>query len=235
MKTFLISIALAAAVIIAAWKVNFPKYEWYYKITVEIETPEGIKSGSAVRRVTAWRDICPNSGGSCGGAGSIGEAVVVDLGKRGVVFGTTSIDDFELVFRAFPYHKGGTTIEGMKYYSTLRDKKTNMLEKGYSPRFVHFKDINDPLSVELVKGYVFDKQTQTEIPVDNLEEIFGPDVTLKAVVVELVEKQTLTRKIDEYLPWLKNIKANIDGSHGTFSNELSNMLEIGHFKSGRLK
>ena len=29
---------------------------WRYKITVEVETPEGIKSGSAVREVRAWKN-----------------------------------------------------------------------------------------------------------------------------------------------------------------------------------
>jgi hypothetical protein len=77
---------------------------WRYKITIEIETPEGIKTGSAVREVRAWKnaakiinpDVAPIE------YEVIGEAVVVDLGKRGVLFGLIDWDSYEEVESSFP-------------------------------------------------------------------------------------------------------------------------------------
>jgi len=58
---------------------------WRYRVTVEIETPEGIKSGSAVRELSVGTPLInlPDAGNP----GRIrGEAVVIDLGVIGKVF-----------------------------------------------------------------------------------------------------------------------------------------------------
>ena len=34
------------------WNANHPSGTWRYKVTVEIETPEGVKSGSAIRQLS---------------------------------------------------------------------------------------------------------------------------------------------------------------------------------------
>lgn len=84
-------------------------YTWRYKMTIEVDTPEGVKVGSAVREVIneitpypmdeqrPWRNRIRVKG----------EAVVVSLGGRGTFFALLDGDDaYGIVFKTFPYEGG---------------------------------------------------------------------------------------------------------------------------------
>ena len=75
---------------------------WNYRITIEIETPEGTKSGSAVRQVQAQLQypLNPDIGEVISDV--FGEAVVIDLGERGVIFALINRDSYNEVYKAFP-------------------------------------------------------------------------------------------------------------------------------------
>ncbi len=199
------------------WKQEFPSASWRYKITVEVETPEGIKTGSAVREVRAFSDIkIGDSGG--GGAGVKGEAVIVDLGKHGVLFATIGEDfGYSVMFKAFPYSDGGLTKEGMEYYSNLKNAQKSLLEINELPRFVTFKNLNDPLSARLVD-------------IRDLQKDFGAGVQIKDITIETTDEPITWGIVDQYLPWLAKIKANIDGTSITTSAFLANRLDVGQFK-----
>jgi hypothetical protein len=105
------SIAVLLIAGIAVAKQIYPSATLRYKVTVEIETPEGIKTGSAVREVFIQRQPeLPESGPDIKPKG---EAVVIDLGKRGVVFALTSFDDYRTIFKVFP-GPPGLTPEGLE-------------------------------------------------------------------------------------------------------------------------
>ena len=79
--------------ILAGWWFLVPSVD-RYRVTIKIETPDGIKTGSSVIEVIGYRD---RSGESCGGtpcatsAGRIsGVAPIVDLGKHGMIIGSLS-------------------------------------------------------------------------------------------------------------------------------------------------
>ncbi len=65
--------------------------------------PEGLRAGSAVRevKVDASKPLI-DLPEATSRKESKGEAVVVDLRNRGVVFASTSFDDYQVVFSAFP-------------------------------------------------------------------------------------------------------------------------------------
>jgi hypothetical protein len=117
---------LLVAGIAAATEMTTTTGTFRYKMTVEVETPEGLKTGSAVREVNvviAHPDIQGMNGTR---AFVKGEAVVVDLGKRGVLFALLkgfkySYDhDYQVVFEAFP-GPPGLTEEGLNYYTHLKN------------------------------------------------------------------------------------------------------------------
>lgn len=66
-----------------------PSGSWRYKMSVVVETPEGEITGSAVREMGNSTPLIqlPDVGNP---AGVRGEAVVVDLGARGVLFALIS-------------------------------------------------------------------------------------------------------------------------------------------------
>lgn len=202
-----------------------PTGTWRYKMTVTIETPEGDKVGSAVREVVSnsgWK-IVPESCDPCSNLKK-GEAVVIDLGQRGVVFGLLTgpkigVDHAQyLLFQFFP------------------DRKPNgvmTLKPEWYPKFVSFEDLNDPKTVKNLLDYKSCGVRELCLEKDYFEETFGVGVKLKLVTIEMTEDLGAT-KVDSYLPWLPNYKnKRLDGDRYWFSeakNRTANDLSSGSFQ-----
>lgn len=213
---------------------------WRYKMTVTVETPEGIRSGSAVREVS---NAISNPGldcPECGNAPSIeGEAVVVDLGQRGVLFallrGNPWLgEDYAkgVVFHIFPYSGGYSTVEGIRHYSTLKEGKATLKPYQY-PMLVTFTDRDDPKSVKAVLDMAY-RENSKRMPEDiilkqdHFEELFGPGVKLKEITIEMTD-DPVTLSIEKFLPWLRAL----DGGylHGGFTSRGAPLgLHAGNFK-----
>jgi hypothetical protein len=188
----------------AAWSSAYPSGTLRYKMTVSVETPEGIKTGSAVREIYFSRtpQLVPDASPWMAGV-SKGEAVVVDLGKRGVLFalmrGLGGDVDYgqDVIPNAFPPPDSASdkncchfTKETIRYYRSLREGKAILKTKEY-PEFVHFRDLKDPTTVEdvLDKGTIEGRWDYT-VAADHFEEIFGKGVKLKEVTIEVTADST---------------------------------------------
>lgn len=222
-KILVVIICIAAALYgLARWAVG-PFGTWRYKLTVEIETPEGVKSGFAVREVKAIHgiQITPESSPS---VQVRGEAVVVDLGERGTVFallgqkGGNTDAAKHVVFYTFPYAGGGLTSAGIRYYDGLI-KRPRDVNENYIPLMVTFDDMNDPKTVREVyskrANWGRNKPDHLAFDItDNFEEIFGEGVRLKSVTIEMVD-EPVTWEIEKRLPWLpgrKYVRGALGGS-----------------------
>jgi hypothetical protein len=215
LKTF----ALIAAVLIAGyvvWGLVYPMGTWRYRLTIEVDTPEGVKSGSSVIEVRAARQpkLTPETTTDIGISG---EAVVVDLGEGKYLFCLLTSPDLmsspaQFVFDMYPFrHSNGkpggqTTPEGIAYYSSLYSKlegaKRDVLIDAL-PMLVQFSDINDPETVEIVNPR-------------ELAKILGDGFRFKSAKVKMVDSgiwpltmfditgEPVTRKIKNILPWLSN-------------------------------
>lgn len=208
MKKTVIVLGIIASIVVAvivAWKIVYPTNTLRYKVTVEIKTPEGLKVGSAVREVTVMQQPeLPDSGPNIT---QKGEAVVIDLGKRGIAFAVMDTDDYWTFFEAFAQQGGaGNALEpeDMKYYDSVEGKRS-LGHEGH-PLIITFKDIKDPKSVETVYrvkrtaipnsfGYTYEVE-------NNFEEIFGSGVRLKEITIETTDEPA-KRVVEEYLLWLK--------------------------------
>lgn len=200
-------------------------YSFRYKMTVSVDTPEGIKTGSAVREVTVTiRPVPMDKRRPWRSSISVkGEAVIVDLGQRGLLFSLLDGDDAHyIIFKTFPYSKGGTTPEGAAYYAQLKAGPSVIKQ---IPTMVTFKDIRDPKSVMAVDR-------------TNLAATFGAGITLKDVTIEMTDED-VTWGIEKYLGWLKQYyDQRLDGERfGTIESKyrLANSLSAGNFSSGVLK
>lgn len=204
MRTF--STVLIIIAMYVGYEAFFNHGSWNYKLTLVIETPEGQVVGSAVRKVSAYREpiilqFLPSS--SYAQADVKGEAVVVDLGRMGVLFALLKAssgvngDPQYMVFNAFPFHwkddtgeshAGGSelTSEGIRYYRSLKGKKELAIEK--LPMLVRFHDIKDPKTVELVDP-------------NNLEKSFGKGVKLVSATLEMTDENVTEGKVKKYLSW----------------------------------
>lgn len=192
--------------------------EWRYRMTVAIETPESERIGTTVRQVGAHAGpshLKPFQGGHA--SVTKGEAVVIDLGDRGVVFALMrgprhGVDYGGVIpFTAFPADFGGLTPEGIAYYSTLKAGPVELAPENY-PQFVYFRDMGDPTSVENLIDYASCDGGDTGymqrfcIKNDRFAEVFGEGVRLKSVTIEMTESPATTGLVLDRLPWLPSRK-----------------------------
>lgn len=227
---------------VSAYAINqHGTYSWRYKITVTVETPEGLKTGSAVREISNSVPIIRLP--DVGNPGSIkGEAVVVDLGERGVVFSLISHESDNRFSATFPLpgRKGGqgsTTAEGIKYHASLPVGTKKVVDPVYPPSYpkiVTFTDRNDPKSVTLVQEWERERKTGLyKLKTDRFAELFGEGVRLRDITLEITDEPVTWGHVDEWLSWLSEVKVGyLNGATIRSSNELSNVLHFGNFKRG---
>ena len=199
-KYFILTfIFLISAVSIAiAMSDNRITGSWRYKMTVEVETPEGIKTGSAVREISNSSSPIdlPDVGNP---AENSGEAVVVDLGDRGTLFVLISDKSDNEFYQAIPSPGyGGTTPKAIEYYSNLEPGVRGELTR-MRPKMVTFEDMNDPKSVRLVFSESHESIT------DDFEEVFGEGVRLRQIMIETTD-EPMTWGIKNLLPWLQKLQ-----------------------------
>lgn len=216
---------IAIIAITGWWKYEFPSATWRYKLTVTVETPEGIKTGSAVREVTYTNGpkILPDVAGASWKVK--GEAVVVDIGQDKNLFALLDVNgSYQIVYDVFPY-QGQSVRDHIQYYKSLTGQKKT-LEKSQYPTMVTFKDIKDPKTVEQVDPF-------------NLSATFGAGVNLKDVTIEMTDED-VTWEVEKCLKWLNDLavkKARLNGSTSIAisTNDLSDNLGPGSFKIGDKK
>ena len=222
-RAFTIGLATSTLLALPACGVlgrSLPTYR--YRLTVEVDTPEGLKSGSSVievRTEVADRAILPDA--KTLDIQVTGEAVTVDLGQRGLLFALLQSEErvgwaggvMELVT---PRPKGGPHKDAYANWhaamtaNTGRHVLPRYAPQVYSPPgppdkpgdpprdyplLVRFRDVADPTTVERVDP-------------DDLAKSFGPDVKLRKITVELTEN-AVTTEIEKRLGWLPTVYSKL--------------------------
>lgn len=169
-----------------------PSYR--YRMTVTVETPEGPRSGSSVVEVTEERPT--GLARELRGMLSVsGEAVAVDLGRRGQLFvllkdgsrrASFSSQAGMIIPAIFPDTAQDGAAERFERYR--REPLQARLSAEQLPAMVRFRDPQDPSTVEPVSAH-------------DLEATFGSGVRLRNVVVETT-RAPVTREIGQHLQWL---------------------------------
>jgi len=240
---------VAAALLWLASITNYVSGSWRYKTTVTVETPEGIKTGFAVREVSnsiSWLEQIffldiPNVTSP---AEVEGEAVVVDLGERGQLFallkGYKHGEDYahSILYDLFSSPSGATTPEGIKFYDRLTEGGRILRDSEY-PVLVTFKDLKDPKTVALVldvKPLGSTPKDGFKIEADHFEELFGKGVRLKQISIEMTD-EPITWNMEQWLSWLPEYyNKMLDGRIIHLSeaeNKLANSLASGSFSTGK--
>ena len=190
---------LAALVIGDQIRINRPNHK--YRLTVEVETPEGVKSASGIMAVH------PDRSYSRGGKTTTkGDAVFVDLGgsKNLVALLAHADKSLELdevnyvALRAYKAAGQNATFNQMSRMTGKVPVKGEVI-----PVLVSFADPADPATARLV-------------PSDNVEGVLGKGIRLRGISAEVVPNgvwpldfggplgDPVTRGIAARLPWLNN-------------------------------
>jgi hypothetical protein len=225
-------LVIIAAIIIAplgfyfGYKLLYPTYTYRYRLSVEVETPDGTRAGSSVIEVRY--EIFPEINGRDHVSRVFGEAVFVDLGRGknliGLLAAGPSGEDVDypgrIVFLAFdldgndkntpkrlPLLRGKRDLD--IYRSSLYD-----VTKRFLPTFVTFRDLTDFKSVKIAPPGLFD-------------EVFGPDYKLRNVSIEMTDGP-VTEQISRNLPWLPH-PGYFNGHVGCGPGDPTYCLHGGHF------
>jgi hypothetical protein len=188
------------------------QYRWHQKLTVAVETPDGVKTGSAVTRVSAlWgRQLLSGNGVAFG---VMGEATVVELPNGQYLFAlvsnqSTRSDGFLILATEYVANEafseqlsGGKPLVADDTRSELFEKLqvfrgSRTLPRDQYPLLVTFKDINDPTSVKLVDPA-------------NLAATFGQGYRLKSVTLEITDEDLTKGRVEKLLPWLNSEASQI--------------------------
>lgn len=179
------------------------KHIWRYRITVEVETPEGVKSGSSVWEVK----LEPAKIAKLHGFKDHyrGDAVMVDLGKRGYLFALKKDPSSRQYIKTVLFNMFPSTPpvgkDKFKFYDNLKSGRAVVPEKLY-PTFVYLRDIDNPKTIEAVydRHTIYSGDVKT-VKVNRIEEIYGQGVRIKSVKIEITD-DPVEFSIQQTLVWL---------------------------------
>jgi hypothetical protein len=204
-------------------------YDWHQKLTVEIETPEGVKVGSAVTEVSWWENRVFKDGAALQSK-IRGEAVVVDLGNGRYLFALLShADDTGYTADLAPLitmdrDKIVWSVEAITRAKALSGRIS--VPSKHFPKFATFTDITDPRSVK-------------EVDPANLGTTFGAGYSLKSVTLEITDEAVTKGKIENVLGWVQDhFDGRLDGNrYGTIKslNPFANSVSSGAFTTWRAR
>ncbi|WFU32845.1 hypothetical protein QA635_41330 [Bradyrhizobium brasilense] len=202
-------VILAVMAIALAWllvRCSTPQASLRYRMTIEVETPGGMRSGSSVMELRLEREFLipmPGAGGSDWGGGFTvhGEAPFVDLGDGKVLFATNYDRNYSylssmthIVVQVLGYRElapplpSGDNARTMS--AAVKAKPSGVLRPKDYPTLVTFTDTSKPKSVVVVSP-------------DNLAAAFGAGYRLGRMTFQVVEQDApLTATLAAHFPAL---------------------------------
>jgi hypothetical protein len=183
------AVALVATLLFAASNLWHP-YSNRFRVTIEVDTPNGIKSGSSVLETDVFESGCWGPVEACGlRRKAKGEAIFVDLGNgRNLVgilgWGEAGSDEsgvFDLTRAALA---PGTNLN---WKEEQKLKGRGDLPSQNIPTLITFDDLTNPATAKVVDP-------------TNLALTFGPGYSLRRVTLETTSAP-LNYAIEAKLPW----------------------------------
>ncbi len=188
-----------------------------YKMTVEVETPDGPRTGVAVREVEL-----KEGGGFWFGEGRSqikvrGEAVVVDLPDGQTLFALLASGNGQVDYAGRDIRSLFKQLGGNRIQLWPNPPETNRpIIRDPLPMLVTFRDIDDPTSVEKAEP-------------DDLAASLGNGYALKSITVTITD-DSVTSGIEKRLGWLRNhSNMSFAGNRFPVSSELPDTLMAGAF------
>ena len=213
MKRLALLLLLPILLLYGCFKLTFPSYSWHQKLTLVVETPDGVRSGASVTRHSVRKQ--PTFG--LADVGSIshsmrGEATVVDLGDGRYLFallgGRKGLERAAFADRIPAGH--------MLHFAVKQLDGAARVPLPDAPLLVTFGDVSDPASVMRVD------------PAD-LAATFGAGYALREITLEVTDEPVTEGVVEGVLGWLSDIWPNhLDGRRyetieatNRFANSLS--------------
>jgi hypothetical protein len=228
-----VMLCLALAISACASDDTAPDYR--YRLTVEVDTPEGLKTGSSVIEVKQRLVRAGSNPANIAVERRVrGEAVAVDLPGGRTLFALLRSDNnvewASYVMQTLAPHIDSETfaqqldnmllLEGEMVLPRTFPPVGHLEERSAYPMLVTFRDLDDPTSVE-------------EVDPDDLAVTFGEGVSLERITVQITD-DPVTTGIEKRLDWLSEYpEPRLDPEYrGSTNPNLSQSLWHGDFRKG---
>ena len=181
------------------------KASYRFRMTVEVETPQGLKTGSGVLQMNGVVNTKLTAEERSGGAGLQGQAVIVDLPDGPVFVLLSNVANRELfpvavttALAPVPDTEKDWNAGFMASVQRLARARPGEFKADlhYEPMMVRFRNINDPKSVELVDPNA---------------------ISVKRIWVETTDAP-LTTGIEKRLRWLHHYRDWLEVGNKLLSN-----------------
>lgn len=218
-------VAAIVAALYGLYVYYYPSATVRYRLTLVIEADGQQHSGAGVVQVTYGKALQLLGASSEIYIKVIGEAVAVDIPRRGTLFallkegqGPRSSPEW-IVTKAFGFPGGALGHPLAASLARLRELSGRVEVPPIGlPLLVRFRDINDPKTVERVDP-------------NDLTSSFGSGVYLRGATLEIT-RDPVTIGIEGKLPWLKALKGGY--LHGGFTSRDAPLgLHAGDFQRGQ--
>lgn len=216
-----------------------PTFTYRYRLTVEVDTPKGVKSGSSVIETTLqnnhgvkWAPMEARKFASY----VRGDAVFVDLGQGRHVIALLAMGKAaqgDLDFRTIVLGSLGVRWwDPALVLPALTDAvdRRAVLEvpSAFLPTLVMFRDLGNPVTAKIIEPDAFDF-------------VFGAGHSLRRVTVQMVPMgwwplnalglygASVTREIEQKLPWVITIRGYLSGKFAC-NPRVELCLDVGQFR-----
>lgn len=189
-RAALVISALVIAALLALKSCDAKRYYWRQKISVVVETPQGLRSASTVLQVTLTDSTKLYANPEAQGVtrNIAGEAVTLEVAPGRYLFallrGAPSAD---VVFLP----PNTPLLEFVPKLTKLREER--QLPQGRYPVLVTFSDIDEPSSVMRVDP-------------GDLSANFGPGYRLDSITLSVTDEPVTRGRVRQLLPWI--VKTN---------------------------
>lgn len=186
--------------------------DYRYRLTVEVDTPQGIRTGSSVIQVAS--SVASKLALSPGKVSNQikGEAVTVNLPGGQVLVALLSRPNSVAGARYYAFEGIlGRTWDGPKDYirqlnTLVKRHDLGVLQPTAYPALLTLRDIRDPTTVSAVDPL-------------NFEKSFGKGIKLRKITVQITHDE-ITTGIEQRLPWLVAMsRGGSLGGRGPFNYE----------------
>lgn len=222
---------LSAIVVMSLGLASCGRTESYrYKLTLAVNTPDGVKRGSSVVELLFYDVSIPARGTM---HKLSGEALYLDLGpgRRPLIALLTSQlhpkygkdqrwsrdggPDDNLLSRLYGVTLSASLLEYVSKIARMRG--AHEITTDDLPDLVTFADINDPKSV-------------IEVDPKDLQAALGPNVSWNEITLESTD-EPITKGIELKLPWIPAYhQGMLDGEHYSARTTLANTLSAADFQ-----